>query len=179
MDTIIGTTKSLREMRVPQRLFPLWDIELLFQELRDKTQNQSIYVPFASFRQYEDLVQLWLMMYGQTGVFAFDCPWDDSRLLQPIGTGDGSTYIFTIYRTWGLGSTATAAAHGQTALLGEYTGTGTYVRILATLAAAAEFGMFSQLAVGGTMYNRSVLSPTRDNENNALEIIYQCTVAPV
>jgi hypothetical protein len=45
-----------------------------------------------------------LMMYGQTGVFAFDCPWDDSRANQIVGTGDGSTNAFTIYRTWGIGA---------------------------------------------------------------------------
>src|SRR5262249_14556613 len=59
------------------------------------------------FTQYQQLVQFWLSMYGQAQLFAFDCPWDDSRANQQIGVGDGSTFIFTIYRTWGLGATAT------------------------------------------------------------------------
>lgn len=70
MDTIIGTTKSLRETRIPLQIYPIWDIELLFEELRDQTQNQTVYVPFAGYQQYMELVQAWLMMYGQTGVFA-------------------------------------------------------------------------------------------------------------
>ena len=112
MDTTLGTTKSLREMRYAQRLYPLWDIELLFEELRDQTQNQTVFAPFAGFVQYEQLVQLWLSMYGQTNLFAFDAPWDDSRSNQLIGVGDGTTTTFTIYRTWGTGDTATVAPIG-------------------------------------------------------------------
>jgi hypothetical protein len=103
-----------------------------------------------------------------------------------------------------LGSGVTAAAHGQTSLVTEYTGVGTYARISGTqsvqaegaygnkvyqvlaefpactgCSAAGEIGLFNQLAVGGTMLIRLVLSPVRDNENNALEITYQLTVAPV
>jgi hypothetical protein len=112
MDTTIGTTKSLREMRVAQQQLPIWDIEIPFEELRDQTQNQTEYGPFAGYTQYEALVQLWLSMYGQTQVFGFDCPWDNSRSGQQIGTGDGSTYVFTIYRTWGTGANATTAPVG-------------------------------------------------------------------
>lgn len=106
LDTIIGTTKSLREMRVAQQPLPIWDIELPFEELRDQTQNQAPYVPFIGYTQYEALVQTWLAMYGQSNVFAFDCPWDDSRSAQQIGIGDGSTWAFTVGRTWGLGAQA-------------------------------------------------------------------------
>ena len=112
MDTTIGTTKSLREMRVAQQQYPIWDIELPFEELLDQTQNQSPYAPFVGLQQYMDLVQLWLMAYGQTNVFGFDCPWDDSRSNQLIGVGDGSSYVFDIYRTWGTGANATLAPVG-------------------------------------------------------------------
>ena len=113
MDTIIGTTKSLREMRVALRHVPLWDFEIKFEELVDQTQNQTAYAPFAGEMQYEQLVQLWISMYGQANVFAFDCPWDDSRSNQQIGTGDGTTTTFTVYRTWGLGANATLAPVGM------------------------------------------------------------------
>jgi uncharacterized membrane protein len=112
MDTVVGTTKSLREMRVAQRVFPLWDIEILFEELRDQTQNVTPDNRFTGFKQYQQLCQLWLMMYGQTNLFAFDCPWDDSRTNQTIGRGNGATTVFTIYRTWGEGATATIAPIG-------------------------------------------------------------------
>ena len=104
MSTVIGTTKAGREMRVPQRQVPLWEMEIPFQELKDQTQNQTPYAPFVGIYQYEILVENWLMMYGQTNVFYFDCPWDDSRSNQQIGIGDGTTYAFTVNRTWGLGS---------------------------------------------------------------------------
>lgn len=116
MDTVIGTTKSLREVRVAQQQVPLWDIEIPFEELRDKTQNQVPYQPFVypeNFIQFEELCQLWLSMYGQTNVFAFDAPWDNSRSDQFIGTGDGTSYIFPIYRTWGTGLTATLQPIGM------------------------------------------------------------------
>jgi hypothetical protein len=113
METVVGTTKSLREIRVPQRLTPLWDLEIVFEELRDQTQNVTPYTPFAGFTQYEQLVQLWLMMYGQTNIFAFFAPWDNSRTDQTIGVGDGLTYIFPIYRTWGQGGQATLALIGN------------------------------------------------------------------
>lgn len=112
-DTTVGTTKSLREMRVAQRLYPLWDFEIVFMELRDQTQNQTPYAPFVGFKEYEHLVQLWLAMYGQTGVFAFDAPWDNSRAGQSIGAGDGVKTAFTIVRVWGLGSAAVVAPIGM------------------------------------------------------------------
>lgn len=112
MDTTVGTTKSLRETRVAQQTYPLWDIEIPFYELRDQTQNQTPYGPFAGYAQYEELVQIWLMAYGQTNVFGFTCPWDASRSAQLIGTGDGATTTFTAYRTWGSGALATIAPVG-------------------------------------------------------------------
>jgi hypothetical protein len=112
MDTVVGTTKSLREMRVAQQMYPLWDIEIPFYELRDQTQNEAPYLPFAGYQEYMQLVQLWLMMYGQTGVFGFNCPWDNSRSEQLIGAGDGTTTVFNVYRTWGVGATATTAPVG-------------------------------------------------------------------
>ena len=113
MDTTLGTTKSLREMRVAQQTFPLWDLELPFEELLDQTQNQILYSPFMGFQQYEELVQTFLMMYGQTGIFAFNAPWDYSRTDQYIAIGDGITMDFPIFRTWATGSVATAAPIGM------------------------------------------------------------------
>lgn len=102
--TTIGTVKSGREIRVAQQVLALWEIELKFEELRDRTQNQTPYAPLSAFSEYETLVENWLMMYGQFGVFAFDAPWDDSRQGQLIGVGDGSTFVFQFFRTWGTGT---------------------------------------------------------------------------
>jgi hypothetical protein len=108
-----------------------------------------------------------------------------------------------IFKYVGIGSTATAAAHGQTALLAEYSAGG-YTRITgtqsvqaesgngnkvyqvvaefpveATRTAVAEMGLFnSATPAGSIMMVRLVFSPTRDNANNTLEITYKLTVAP-
>lgn len=101
MNTIIGESTSAREVRIAMQGLPLWEIELPFDELRDQDQNIVDFAYMAGYTQYMQLVQLWLSMYGQAGVFAFDAPWDNSRENQAIGTGDGTNYVFTIYRTWG------------------------------------------------------------------------------
>lgn len=105
MDTVIGTTKSLREMRVAQQSYPVWDFELLFEELKDCTQNQTAKndATLAELN-YQQLVELWLSSYGTTNLFAFDCPWDNSRNQQPIGFGDGVTTDFLLVTTWGQGT---------------------------------------------------------------------------
>lgn len=101
MATIIGTNPSARETRRNMQDVALWEIEILFEELRDQTQNVVPDSNFLGFTQYMQLVQLWLTMYGQGGQFAFDAPWDNSREDQVIATGDGFTNVFTIVRTWG------------------------------------------------------------------------------
>ena len=112
MDTTIGTTKSLREVRIPQQTYPLWDIEIPLPEMLDQTLNATPYTPFAGYQQFQEALGLFLQMYGQTGVFAFTCPWDYSRSNQAIGTGDGYNKTFTIFRTWSSGTTASAAPIG-------------------------------------------------------------------
>jgi hypothetical protein len=99
--TIIGKGPSDREVRLNNQVYALWDIELTFPQLKDQTQNQTPYEPFDGFTQYQQLCQLWLSMYGKAGIFYFLAPWDNSRANQPIGTGDGATTTFTVYRTWG------------------------------------------------------------------------------
>src|ERR1019366_708055 len=96
--TVIGTNSSDREMRVPQQVFPLWEIEIHYDELRSGVINQQTYTDFMQ------VMQNFLMMYGKGQVFALLVPWDYSRKDQVIGTGDGNTLIFPIYRTWGSGS---------------------------------------------------------------------------
>lgn len=133
MDTTLGTTKSLREMRVAQQTFPIWDIELLFEELIDQTQNQVLYGPFLGYEQFETLVGLWLMMYGQAGLFAFNAPWDYSRTDQVIAIGDGTTTDFPIFRTWGTGSIATEAPIGMVDAV-------TNVKLNGTVLSPTEYG---------------------------------------
>ena len=106
------------------------------------------------------------------------------------------------YKYMALGSSSTPATRSDVALSVEYS-VGGYARQLATLTAVAdggygnkiyqavatfsagsgrsavyEFGMFDQLALGGSMFNHSVFTTSRDNLNNALEITYQCNASP-
>ena len=99
--TIIGKSVSGREVRFPNQPYSLWEMELTFEVLRDQTQNQVPYAPEAGFTDFMQLCQLFLMMYGQLGLFYFDAFWDNSRTNQLIGIGDGSTVTFGFYRTWG------------------------------------------------------------------------------
>ena len=100
--TVQTSLASGREARWPNQQLALHEIELPFEVLRDQTQNDMPYAPLAGYTDFMQLCQFWLMMYGQFGVFYFDAPWDDSRLGQGIGTGDGTTTEFTIYRTFGV-----------------------------------------------------------------------------
>ena len=134
----------------------------------------------------------------------------DENMVLDLGAVDSVKWLANstpkssgVFKYVGIGSTATAAAHGQTGLLAEYS-TGGYARIVGTQSVQAEGGNGNKVyqviaefpatagrtavaemvlfdsAVGGTSAPliRLVFSPVRDNESNALEITYQLTVAP-
>ena len=101
LKTITNETKSGRQVRFPNQNFALHEFELVFEVLRDQTQNQTVYQPLAGFTDFMQLCQFWLSMYGKFGLFYFDAPWDDSRKNQFIGTGDGNTATFLAVRTFG------------------------------------------------------------------------------
>jgi hypothetical protein len=104
LKTTIGTASSGREARLNNQPSALHQFELVFEELRDQTQNAIPFAELAGFTQYMQLCQLWLGMYGRFGLFYFDAPWDDSRTDQLIGTGDGTTTGFVVSRTVGIGA---------------------------------------------------------------------------
>lgn len=105
MSTIVNIHPwSAREMRYAKQPYAVWEFDLTFEQLKDQTQNQIAYSLFIGLLQYQQLVQQFLMHYGKAGLFLFDAPWDDSRLDQLLGIGDGSTYIFTATRSWGHGT---------------------------------------------------------------------------
>lgn len=100
--TTVGMATSGREVRASNQTYPLHEFELQFGVLRDQTQNRVPYAPLSTYTDFMYLCQFWLMMYGKFGLFHFDAPWDDSRDGQVIGTGDGVTANFTLYRTFGI-----------------------------------------------------------------------------
>lgn len=101
--TTIMTSSCGREVRWANQQLALHEFELLFEVLRDQTQNDILYQPLVGFTDYMKLCQHWLMMYGQFGLFYFDAPWDNSRVEQQIGVGDGATTGFVATRTFGTG----------------------------------------------------------------------------
>ena len=106
MANVVGQIPVGRDMRAPEQTLPIWEIDLNFEELRDQTQNSVPYSNLAGFTDFTQLVQLFLASVGQYGQFLLDAPWDDSRVDQIIGTGDGTTKTFFMVRTWGYGQLA-------------------------------------------------------------------------
>lgn len=98
---VSGGMQTGRDMRAFQQVLPIWEFELNFEELRDRTQNAALDPEFPGFEQFVDLAQFFLSGVGQFGRFLFDAWWDNSRLDQPIGIGDGTSGNFTMVRTWG------------------------------------------------------------------------------
>lgn len=99
--TILQGHSSGREIRRYNQIYALHEITLLFEVLRDQTQNQTPFVPLAGFTEYMQLCQQFIREYGTAGIFYFDAPWDDSRTGELIGTGDGTHTQFVIGRTFG------------------------------------------------------------------------------
>ena len=95
---------SGRRTSSPQQAYPLWEFELKFDFLRDQTQNIMPYRQYAGKNEFTRISQLFLDCAGKYGQFYLDDPTDDSRMAQVIGTTDGTTQQFTMYRTWGTGA---------------------------------------------------------------------------
>lgn len=96
---------SGKQYQSARQAFPNWTFQLQYGDdawLREQTQNISPYRPNVPYREFEAISQLFLACYGKYGEFWYDDPEDDSRLAQPIGTGNGVTQSFRAVRTWGL-----------------------------------------------------------------------------
>lgn len=97
--TLKQTTFLGRESRMYQQFYPFWEFTLLFNELRDQTQNQTPYSGLTNYTEFQELSQFINWASGTRGSFYFDDPDDDSRLGQFIATGDAATTIFSVIRT--------------------------------------------------------------------------------
>ena len=104
--TIVQTAVSGREVSSAQQAYPLWEFELTYEGLREQTQNQQIDSYMAPHVELEAIAGLFLIVNGQYGRFYFDDWTDDSRKGQQIGTGDGTTTLFRVVRTFGFGQAA-------------------------------------------------------------------------
>lgn len=86
-DTTVRATKSLREVRFQNITETLMEFELTYEYL-----SQS---------DLTNLMGFYLRMRGGYDTFLFDDPEDDSVTNVQIGTGDGSTKVFTCQRSLG------------------------------------------------------------------------------
>lgn len=100
--TIEFVAVSGRRVSSPQQAYPLWEIELTFDFMKDQTQNIVPYTTAAGRNDFTRLSELFLACAGKYGQFYFDDFTDNSRLNQFIGIGDGSTTQFPVLRTWGF-----------------------------------------------------------------------------
>ncbi len=101
--TILQTPPSGREVAAPQYNLPLWEFELTYEVLRGGIQNRSLYSSASLYTEFQRMIETFLISAGQFGWFYFNDSSDNSRLGQPIGTGDGVTVSFPMIRTWNEG----------------------------------------------------------------------------
>jgi uncharacterized protein (TIGR02217 family) len=92
---------SGRELRVADQLYPIWTFTLTYQILRDEHDTRGGNALGTGYDEFRTLAGFFLQQQGSFAPFVFDDPTDDSVTGQYIGTGDGSTTVFQLYRTFG------------------------------------------------------------------------------
>jgi uncharacterized protein (TIGR02217 family) len=93
---------SGRELRVADQALPTWTFTLTYEILRDEHDTRGY--PGGLGNGYDELRTLmgfFLQQQGSFAAFLFNDPTDDSVTGQYLATGDASTTIFQLYRTFG------------------------------------------------------------------------------
>lgn len=90
--TVTQTPASGRgELRIPLMSFPRWDFVLDIAYMRgDAQETNSAWQTFVNF---------YIAVFGAGSDWLFLHPYDHTVTNQNIGTGDGSTSVFTMYRS--------------------------------------------------------------------------------
>jgi hypothetical protein len=99
--SIVSTHTSGREVITPLQAYPLHEFTLTYELLEDETANQSIFQPAAPYTELQQLAGLFMACTGQYGYFYYDFESDNSRSAAAVGTGNGVTTIFTVFRSFG------------------------------------------------------------------------------
>ena len=89
--TISLNSVSGKRVRYPNRNIPQYQYTLNFELLRSS----------SSYLEFQQLIGFYNLMQGSYGVFQFNDPNDYTATSDVIGTGDGSTKTFQLYRTFG------------------------------------------------------------------------------
>ena len=95
--TASAKSASGYQVRVGYATAPTWEWDLTYEFLKDATAASDL----------KQLLGFWLAMQGDLKPFLFQDPDDYAVTRQAVGTGDGSTTTFTLYRTYGSGQTGT------------------------------------------------------------------------
>lgn len=90
-DTIIQRAVSGKELRIGQRVYPLWYHTLSFNFLRDT----------AAYPELKALGEFYLNRYAALDSFLFTDPDDYTVSNQTLGTGNGSNRDFQLVRPFG------------------------------------------------------------------------------
>ena len=95
--TIVASHVSGREVRAPQRQYPLWEFEATFDALA----SDSASYPGLAAQSLQTLMGLFLQCQGQYATFLYFDPTDYSVASQGFAVGDGATTVFQLTRTLG------------------------------------------------------------------------------
>jgi uncharacterized protein (TIGR02217 family) len=99
--TRIQKAISGRELRVLDQPYPSWTWTLTYALLRDKHDTRGAGGLGVGYDELRTLAGFFLQQQGAFAPFLFDDTTDDSVTGQSIGTGDSSTTVFQLVRTFG------------------------------------------------------------------------------
>jgi uncharacterized protein (TIGR02217 family) len=94
--TRVASHVSGREARTPFYSYPLYEFELTFDGL-----DSLGTWPGLQVNSLQSLFGFYLQCQGQFGTFLYSDPTDNAVTTQTIATGDGTTQIFTMGRSFG------------------------------------------------------------------------------
>ena len=92
-NTSVQRSTSGKEQRAAFQAYPLWNLTLIYEFLRDA----------AAYAELQTLAGFFLARQGQFDSFLFTNPGDKSVTSMAFGTGDGSTTAFQLTRAYGGG----------------------------------------------------------------------------
>lgn len=88
--TIVQRAASGREIRAALWSYPIWEIRLTYEALRDDVANN----------EFKQLLGFFLLRQGSFDTFYFNDPDDNSVVDQVFGIGDGTTTQFQLIRSY-------------------------------------------------------------------------------
>lgn len=97
--TIVQDTVSGRgQLRLQNQLYPIWEYEFSWDYLPGGEQSGV-----GANNAYAQVLGFFMSMKGSFDTFLFSDPNDNSVVMMPFGSGDGSTTAFQLMRTIGSG----------------------------------------------------------------------------